>query len=31
VIDDGVVTSVDLEQPGKFEVSGADACLVKLG
>jgi peroxiredoxin len=30
-IDDGVVTTVDIEQPGKFEVSGADACLIKLG
>lgn len=31
VIEDGVVKSVDLEAPGKFEVSGADACKVKLG
>jgi peroxiredoxin (alkyl hydroperoxide reductase subunit C) len=30
-IEDGVVKSVDLEQPGKYEVSGAEACLVKLG
>ncbi len=30
VIDDGTVTSVELEAPGKFDVSGADACLVKL-
>jgi peroxiredoxin (alkyl hydroperoxide reductase subunit C) len=31
VIDDGVITSIDLEAPGKFEVSTADACLAKLG
>lgn len=30
-IEDGVVKTVELEAPGKFEVSGADACLVKLG
>jgi peroxiredoxin len=29
--DDGVATSVDMEAPGKFEVSSAEACLVKLG
>jgi peroxiredoxin len=29
-IDDGVVRSVELEAPGKFEVSSAEACLVKL-
>jgi peroxiredoxin len=29
-IQDGVVKSVDLEAPGKFEVSGADACMLKL-
>jgi peroxiredoxin len=29
-IDDGVVTSVELEAPGKFEVSSADACMLKL-
>jgi peroxiredoxin len=29
-IDDGVVTSVEMEAPGKFEVSGADACLIGL-
>lgn len=30
VVEDGVVKSVDMEQPGKFEVSSADACLVGL-
>jgi glutaredoxin/glutathione-dependent peroxiredoxin len=30
LIEDGVVKSVDIEQPGKFEVSGASACLAKL-
>ena len=29
-IDDGVVTSVEMEAPGQFEVSGADACLIGL-
>ena len=29
-IDDGVVTSVDIEAPGKFEVSSADSCLIGL-
>lgn len=29
-IDDGVVTSVDVEVPGKFEVSSADACMLRL-
>lgn len=29
-IDNGVVTSVDMEAPGKFEVSSAEACLVGL-
>jgi peroxiredoxin len=29
-IDDGVVTAVDMEAPGKFEVSSADACLLGL-
>jgi peroxiredoxin len=28
---DGVIETVALEQPGKFEVSGADACMVSLG
>lgn len=30
-IKDGVVEAVELEQPGKFEVSSADACVLKLG
>jgi peroxiredoxin len=30
-IEDGLVKTVDVEQPGKFEVSGASACLAKLG
>jgi glutaredoxin/glutathione-dependent peroxiredoxin len=30
-VDDGVVTSVAIEEPGKFDVSGAEACLLKLG
>lgn len=30
LIDDGVVTSIELEAPGKFEVSSAEACKVKL-
>ena len=30
VIEDGTVKSVDMEAPGKFEVSGADACLINL-
>jgi peroxiredoxin (alkyl hydroperoxide reductase subunit C) len=30
MIDDGVVTSIDMEAPGKFEVSSADACLIGL-
>ena len=29
-IDDGTVTSIDMEAPGKFEVSSADACLIGL-
>jgi peroxiredoxin len=29
-LDDGVVTSVEMEAPGKFEVSSADACLIGL-
>jgi peroxiredoxin len=29
-IDNGVVTSIDMEAPGKFEVSSADACLIGL-
>ena len=31
VIEDGTVTSAELEAPGKFEVSSAEACKVKLG
>jgi hypothetical protein len=27
---DGVVKTVELEAPGKFEVSSADACIAKL-
>lgn len=30
-VDNGVVTAVDLEEPGKLEVSSAEACLRKLG
>ena len=30
VIEDGVVKSVEMEAPGKFDVSGAEACLRKL-
>jgi peroxiredoxin (alkyl hydroperoxide reductase subunit C) len=30
MIDDGVVKSIDMEAPGKFEVSSAQACLLKL-
>ena len=29
-IDNGTVTAVDMEAPGKFEVSSADACLLGL-
>jgi peroxiredoxin (alkyl hydroperoxide reductase subunit C) len=29
-IDNGVVTSIDMEAPGKFEVSSAEACLIGL-
>jgi peroxiredoxin len=29
-IEDGVVTSLEMEAPGKFEVSSADACLIGL-
>ena len=29
-IDDGVVKSIEMEAPGKFEVSSAEACLLKL-
>jgi peroxiredoxin len=30
VFEDGAATSVELEAPGKFDVSSADACLLKL-
>ena len=29
-IDDGVVTRVDMEAPGKFDVSSAEACMIGL-
>jgi peroxiredoxin len=29
-VEDGVVTGVDLEAPGKLEVSGAEHCLARL-
>ena len=29
-IDNGVVKSIEMEEPGKFEVSSAQACLLKL-
>jgi peroxiredoxin len=31
MIEDGVVKSAEVEAPGKFEVSSAEACLVNLG
>ncbi len=30
VFDNGVVTSIEMEAPGKFEVSSAEACLLEL-
>jgi peroxiredoxin len=30
LVEDGVVKSIDVEAPGKFEVSGADAMLARL-
>jgi len=30
LIEGGIVTSIDMEQPGKFEVSSAEACLLAL-
>jgi peroxiredoxin len=30
-IDDGVVTSIELEASGQFDVSSAEACLLRLG
>jgi peroxiredoxin len=29
--EDGVCKTIDMEEPGKYEVSGAEACLLKLG
>ena len=29
--ENGALKSIDMEAPGKFEVSGAEACLLKLG
>ncbi len=31
LVEDGTVTSAEIEAPGKFEVSGVEACMVKLG
>jgi peroxiredoxin len=31
VIENGAVKSIDMEEPGKFEVSSAEACMRKLG
>ena len=31
VIEDGTVKSAEVEAPGKFEVSSAEACMVKIG
>jgi peroxiredoxin len=31
ILEDGVVKSIDMEAPGKFEVSSAEACALKLG
>lgn len=28
--EDGVLTAIDMEEPGKFEVSSAEACLLSL-
>ena len=30
IVEDGVVKSVDMEAPGKFEVSSAEACMTKF-
>ena len=30
VVEDGTVKSIEMEEPGKFEVSSAEACLRKL-
>jgi glutaredoxin/glutathione-dependent peroxiredoxin len=29
--EDGVLKTIDIEAPGKYEVSGAEACMLKLG
>jgi peroxiredoxin len=31
LVDDGVVKTLNIEAPGKFEVSGADTILRQLG
>ena len=31
IVDDGTVTSIDVEPPGQFGVSSAEACALKLG
>ena len=31
VLEDNVVKSIEMEAPGKFEVSSAEACMLKLG
>ena len=31
MIEDGTVTSAEIEAPGKFDVSSAEACLTKFG
>ena len=30
LVDNGTVKQVNIEGPGKFEVSGVDACLINL-
>jgi peroxiredoxin len=30
LVDDGVVTKLNVEEPGKFEVSGGDALLKQM-
>lgn len=30
ILEDNVVKSIEMEAPGKFEVSGAEACMLKL-
>ena len=29
--EDGVAKTIDMEEPGKYEVSGAEACLLRFG